>query len=104
MNKDELVFRVALAMAEANQPGVMYVKGDTPTDHMLQEAYKIVSLVEKVTVDNRRERVIEFLEEGKRQAETLFEDTNHPMWLGKIIAYVDVMEAVRYGAFGGVEE
>lgn len=97
MNRDELVYKAALAISTTKDQGNL-----EPTERELHAASLIVDLVEQVAIDNRRKRVDAFLEEGRRQAETLYADTGHSIWLGKIIAYTDVIEAAKYGAFGGV--
>lgn len=97
MERSELVHRVALAIQEVQPPG--YVNG-TPSVMVDQQAQYIVAIVEKVTLDNRRAKVIAFLEEGQVQAANLYTATSHPMWLGKVLAYADIIEAVRYGVLG----
>lgn len=98
MTEEGLVGAVARALAFARQPYARMDGAHNPLQAEYNEAVRLVGTVQQVTLEEHRASLCAFLNQGYTQAMSLYEGTGHPMWLGKALAYADMIEAIENGA------
>lgn len=107
MNNETLIDMVARALATARQPYHMSDGSHEPRPEEFIEAGRLVGVIQYHALIGRidAQALKDFLWSGNEQAVKLFQGTGNTMWVGKSMAYNDVLEAVEYGALGeGTQE
>lgn len=102
MNNETLIEVVARALAAARQPYIMPDGSHNPLPSEYIEAGRLVGVIQYHAIIGRidAQELKDFLWSGNEQAVKLFQGTGNNMWVGKSMAYNDVLEAIEYGALG----
>lgn len=98
MTDEELVEVTAYALANARQrfPAMDGSHNPLPAEHT--EAMRLVGVIQEGTLSQHRKDICAYLSRGHDQAFDLYEQTGHSMWLGKALAFRELMDAIENGA------